>query len=97
MRRFLRYSCGALAAALVSGCALPYYWQAIDRKRLDWLARRLELEPDKMWTCVHDALLRIQAAWREHAHELPFSPAHRAALAEQWERVPVLREAGGLP
>jgi len=29
MRRLLCYSCTALAAAFVSGCALPYYWQAI--------------------------------------------------------------------
>ena len=29
MCRLLRYACGALAATLVSGCALPYYWQAI--------------------------------------------------------------------
>jgi predicted aminopeptidase len=29
MYRFLRSACGVLAAALVSGCALPYYWQAI--------------------------------------------------------------------
>jgi predicted aminopeptidase len=29
MSRLLCYACGVLAAALVSGCALPYYWQAI--------------------------------------------------------------------
>jgi predicted aminopeptidase len=29
MGRFLRYACGTLAALLVSGCVLPYYWQAI--------------------------------------------------------------------
>ena len=29
MCRLLRYACVALAATLVSGCALPYYWQAI--------------------------------------------------------------------
>jgi len=74
-----------------------YDWAALDRKRFEWLARRLEIEPDMMWRCVLDTLARLQAAWREVETELPFSDPHRSALARHWARVPILRDAGGLP
>jgi predicted aminopeptidase len=43
MCRFLRVACGALAAALVSGCALPYYWQAIGGQ-IELLRKREPIE-----------------------------------------------------
>jgi predicted aminopeptidase len=43
MGRLLCYACGALAAALVSGCALPYYWQAIGGQ-IELLRKREPIE-----------------------------------------------------
>ena len=69
MGKLLCYACGMVAAALVSGCALPYYWQAIGGQ-IELLRKREPIE-----TIVEDesrgAALREQlntvAAIREFA------------------------------
>ena len=69
MWRLLWYACGVLGATLVSGCALPYYWQAIGGQ-FELLRKREPIETivaDEDRGAALREQLRTVAAIREFA------------------------------
>lgn len=71
-------------------------WTQLDRKRFEWLAGKLGVPAEEVLGALDDAVERLQEAWKRVESSLPFSEIHRDALREQWQRVPILRTAGGL-
>jgi serine/threonine-protein kinase HipA len=72
-------------------------WAALDQGRLGRLAERAGLDIGRAQDILSETLSRLRASWADAAAGLPFSESHRDALRQQWQRVPVLRDAGGLP
>lgn len=72
-------------------------WGALDRARFARLIEQVGLEAAGGWAIVEGTIDRLRGSWLQAVGELPFSEPHRIALARQWQRVPVLRDAGGLP
>jgi serine/threonine-protein kinase HipA len=72
-------------------------WAALDQGRLGRLAERAGLDVGRARDILSETISRLRASWPDAAAGLPFSESHRDALRQQWQRVPVLRDAGGLP
>ena len=69
----------------------------IDRAAFDRFAERSGMDPQRVSRQVTETLSGLRRAWSEVGPDLPLPESHRLALEEHWQRMPVLREAGGLP
>lgn len=58
------------------------------------LAEQCQESPAHVMSLVRQTLARLADAWREKALELPMLEAHRLALFQHWQRVPLLRQHG---
>lgn len=72
-------------------------WADLERNRFAWLATKLRVDESQFLATIDRVVERLREAWDTASSDLPVSSAHRNALAEHWVRVPLLRDAGGLP
>lgn len=68
----------------------------IDRGAFERLADRAGIERPRIGALIDETLDRLHRAWRDLGSEFPLLPTHREAIEEHWQRVPLLKSAGGL-
>lgn len=69
----------------------------VDRKVFERFAGSAEMEFRRVWQQVDSTLEALRQGWRRIGSELPLPAEHAARLSEHWQKVPILREKGGLP
>jgi serine/threonine-protein kinase HipA len=68
----------------------------IDREAFARFAGKAALNPERVLIILDETLVSLRDAWAEIGDTLPLPQNHREALREHWQRVPLLREVGGL-
>ncbi|HET6612832.1 MAG TPA: HipA domain-containing protein [Kofleriaceae bacterium] len=63
----------------------------ISRGTLAKFAIKLGDTPDRVTALVMDTIAQVATAWRRIRTDVPMPTAHRIALREHWETVPILR------
>lgn len=64
---------------------------------LERFSEAADVSPVDTLRLVRETLELLRDVWADECSNLPILKEHRRALAEHWQRVPLLREAGGLP
>jgi len=60
------------------------------------LARKVEADEERTTGLVRETLASTRQTWAAIKDRMPIPEEHKRAIAEHWERVPILREAGSL-
>lgn len=68
----------------------------LDGEALERLAHEARMSPPQVLRLFTETLASLRSEWRAIAGDLPLPPEHARALSRHWQRVPLLREAGGL-
>jgi serine/threonine-protein kinase HipA len=60
------------------------------------LAHKVGRDPERTMELTRTTLVDLQRTWETIVRTTPLPPDHGAALVEHWNRVPLLRDVGGL-